>query len=364
MNIHQIKQLLRNNLWWGENGNRYEEVNFMPVIMPNKSGVWGIDISHWNIPPVDLKRMKEQFGMSFVVIKANDGALSSRYAAEHVQTAKDAGLPFGLYVWLYPDNRVSIDAQVTAWAKSYNDYKPPLGIFIDAEWTTYAGQPANPSAVDLRLAHDKLKSRIGVTSTTYTAAGYADVYLKGFDWSREPLWVAHYGVDVPQLPKGATKYQFWQFTSQLDGATLDPSGNKSLDGNYYNGTAEQFAAQYGGTIPPNGGTMEKWITNVDLNMRSASSVTGALIQTMPKGSYIWGTVDAATGWISIKYLQKPGEQYATLLTQAAYCSGSATYVTKQVYGDPPLSAITEDVTVIIQRPGWKDLTLTGKQEKI
>lgn len=262
MNIHQLKQYIFNNLWYGEAGPKPQPVTpelIASVLAPPTDKVWGCDFSHWNIPPVDIPRMVEMFGMSFVIIKGCDGSVYSKYYFDHVEKAKEAGIPWGMYVWLYPGSKVSIDAQVNAWLLRYNVDKPPLGLYIDAEWTYYGGQPANPTAADLRLAHDKWKARSGTPATTYTAKGYADVYLSGFDWNREELWIANYGVSSPAMPNGATEWTFWQYTNILDGLMLDPNGNKSLDGNYFNGTAAEFAAKYlGGTPPTNGGTMQQW----------------------------------------------------------------------------------------------------------
>jgi GH25 family lysozyme M1 (1,4-beta-N-acetylmuramidase) len=251
MNLSQLKQYIQNNLWYGESG-RQEHLHaaVVSLVMPDTSKVFGIDISHWNIPPVDIQRMKDLYSLDFVIIKGCDGSINSRYYEEHKAACKSAGVPFGMYVWLYRNANVSIDTQVNAWAARYKADPPPMGLYIDAEWTSYGGQPSNPSANDLRMAHDKWKVKTGKTATTYTAKGYADQYLIGFDWSREPLWVANYGVSTPNLPTGASTYKIWQFTSTLDGSQLDPGGNLELDGNYYNGTHEQFSNEYGGTTPP------------------------------------------------------------------------------------------------------------------
>jgi hypothetical protein len=255
MNIAQLKQQLGNNLWHGENSHRQNRVwHFagMPfeqravltsLILPDTSRVWGIDISHWNIPPVNLQRMIDLYGLRFLIIKGCDGSIRSRYSAEHVATAKATGLPWGFYDWLYPNGKVSIDAQTTAWASQAHEFNPPMGIFIDAEWTNYGGLPANPNAADLQTAHDKTKAKYAI-ATTYTAKGYADTYLTGFDWSREELWVANYSNFPPVLPKGATHYFLHQFTSTLDGKQLDPNGNAELDGSYPYSDAE-FEQRYG-----------------------------------------------------------------------------------------------------------------------
>lgn len=293
MNTHQLKQYLLNNLWFGENGTpRDRRINHMRdagdfrarqavanVIMPDPTRKWILDISHWNIPPVNLQRMKDLYGLAGVIIKGCDGSLRSRYFDEHRANAKAAGLPWGIYDWLYPGNRVNIDAQVNAWASQYNEDPPPLGVFKDAEWTTYAGQPANPTTTDLQSATTKLDAKINRKSITYTAKGYADTYLKGFDWSREPLWVANYGVASPTLPVGAQGYILWQFTSSLDGSQLDPNGNKELDGSYDNGLLGET------TEPPTGGSMYKKATG-NITMR-----------TGPGTSYPNATIDGVSQYV-------------------------------------------------------------------
>jgi GH25 family lysozyme M1 (1,4-beta-N-acetylmuramidase) len=253
MNIPQLKQLLQNNITYGENGRpqaKHGVLSLVSLVMPDTSKVWGVDISHWNLPGVDLKRMVDLYGLKFVIIKGCDGALNSKYYLDHVASAKAAGIPWGIYNWLYPASKVNMDAQVNAWYARYNADVPPMGIFIDAETTYYGGVLANPSATDLRSAHNKWMTKAGKEATTYTGKYFADTYLIGFDFSREPLWIANYGVNSPALPKGATTYHLWQFTSTLDGKQLDPNGNYELDGNYYNGTLAQFQAEYGYIVTP------------------------------------------------------------------------------------------------------------------
>lgn len=281
MNYHQIKQYLQNNLWRGENSHEHNlKRHFFPTLLaPDTSRVWGIDISHWNLPPVDLKRMVDLFGLKFVFIKGCDGALNTRYYFEHVAAAKAAGVPWGMYCWLYPYNRVSLEAQATAWVARARVDPPPLGIAIDAEWTNYGGEEANPRASDLRQVHDKVKVKSGRSAMTYTAPGYANTYLIGFDWSREPLWNASWGGNTPLLPTGAHGWDFWQF-GILDGKVLDPTGNFEMDGDYYNGSLESFNAEFGLTeTPPTGGPMDKYMEVTDavtssLNIRTSGANLG------------------------------------------------------------------------------------------
>jgi GH25 family lysozyme M1 (1,4-beta-N-acetylmuramidase) len=322
MNIFK-RQYWQNNLLYGE-ARRQRGISrpyMSAVSLPNTFDVWGVDVSHWNLPPVDFKRMKDVYGLSFAIIKGCDGSINSRYYVENKAAAKSAGVPWGMYVWLYPNNKVSIDAQVNAWHARYIADPPPLGIFIDAEWTYYSGMAAHPRATDLRMAHDKWFIKSGIKATTYTAAGYADTYLHGFDWSREELWIANYGVAIPLLPIGASKYTFWQFTSTLDGKALDPEGNAELDGNYFVGDHYEFQSRLTGEVEQ---TMNQWyrINTAVLNMRSGP---GASYQDV--GDFLAGdkieTAQNLGGWLEVvRYIRtngSTGEPIPHVWCKDSYC---------------------------------------------
>lgn len=366
----KLKQLLQNNLWFGENGLRPASLFFLPreaqsavITPPTADKVWGIDISHWNIPPVNIKRMRDLFGMSFVIIKACDGSLNSRYVDEHVTAAKNAGLPFGLYCWLYPDNRVSIAAQTDAWAAAYNKHKPTIGVAIDAETTYYGGQLANPLTADLQKAATLLAQKIGAQNVViYTSPGYAKANLNGFNFSQYRLWIANYGVSVPALPALANGYEFWQYTSNLDGLLLDPNGNKSLDGNLFNGTLEQFRNKYSGGVnvpPQTGGTMKQGTLTqgtTSLRIRSGPGATYPQIGGILPGDTVFGELDAATNWLHIQWIIRAGGVRENI---DGWCSASYLVLSDYV---PP--ANYEEIKITIQREGWKDAVVIVRQERL
>jgi GH25 family lysozyme M1 (1,4-beta-N-acetylmuramidase) len=317
-----------------------------PLVMPDTTKVWGIDVSHWNPAPVDFQRMKDLYHLDFVIIKGCDGTIKARYFDENVASAKSAGLPWMIYNWLYPNNKVSVIAQAQAWRALEVASVPPMGISIDCEWTTYNGTPANPLTIDLRLAHDKYFALSGSHATTYTAAGYANSYLKGFDWSLEPLWIANYGVTSPALPIGATTYQFWQFASTLDGWQLDPTGNQKLDGNYFNGTHAEFAAKYGAVIPPTG---EPLMTIFDIkgamNIRAAASITSTDVGDLFIGDRVEVTVvqiSATDKWGKLSKITRAG---ANVALPVAVCYVSLNTTGTVEYIPPIADSITMDITL-------------------
>lgn len=350
-----LRQYLLNNLLYGENSREANRARHPTLttglVMPDPSRVWGCDFSHWNIPPVNMQRMKDQYGMKFVIIKGCDGSVNTKYYDEHKAAAKTAGLPFGMYVWLYRAVNVSIDSQVNAWLTRFNSDPPPLGLFIDAEWTNWQGAPSNPSANDLRAAHDKWLSRSGNIATTYTSAGYANEYLKGFDWTREPLWVANYGVTSPLLPIGTLWWDYWQFASTLDGKQLDPNGNAELDGNYANKTI---------TPPPNGEPMThygKMIYAAGLNIRNGPGTTYTDIGDLYLNDLVEASEINALGWWHLTKATHNGVPVMTTSGQTVEqrvdvwaSGGNGTYIVEYA-PEPPPPAIDYPESVTLNYAG-------------
>lgn len=259
---------------------------------PDRRRVWGVDVSHWN-GLVDFQTAKAN-GCHFVIIKACDGSVPTRWFQENRAGAKAAGIPWGAYVWLYPGSKVPVGTQVNAWWNLVKDDYPPLGVWIDFEWTSYGGKPDNPTTGDLISALDKFTALSGRKPGIYTAKGYTDQYARDFRrWDEYRLWVAHYDVTIPLLPSGATKWTLHQWTSAMDGS-LAPSENLGLDGNYYFGTAEQFAAEFGGVVTPPGGTMYGVVTAGALNVRNGPGTGYGIIGVLLSGDLVTGEI--VNGW--------------------------------------------------------------------
>ena len=372
-----IKQQIHNWIY-GENSreqNRYhhysekatvERFVILAQVQPDGSKVFGIDVSHWNLPgTVNFQQLKDQYNLQFVILKGCDGSVNSNYYFENLQAVKDAGLLWGMYCWLYPASKVNIDAQVNAWhARAIID-PPPLGIFIDCEWTYYGGVPANPGASDLRSAHDKLKAKQGKNAITYTAKGYADAYLKGFDFSREELWVANYNVPAPAMPNGATTYTYWQFTSTF------MFNGKNYDGNYFNGTQAEFNERYGAT-PPTGETPMLYgkVNTAVLNIRNAGSASGIDIGDLQQNDYIVA-YRSVGGWWELKEAYRGSWTGApVLLANGTPVNNSVSpmwakdsYIVVVPAPVVPPSAPTKPVSVTVTLDGYKPLTLSGEMEQ-
>lgn len=330
------------------------------MITPNPSRVWGVDVSHWNSPPIDFELLKLQ-GCKFVIIKACDGAAKTRYFEDHYQGAVKAGLVVMMYVWLYPANRVSIDSQVKAWVEVYKSHPEIKLVWVDAEWTNYGGEPANPNASDLTTAQNKLKAQIGNKSGDYTSPGYAREFLKGYVYNN-PLWVANYDVLTPTLPAGASTWEFWQFSDNVRSSV-------GYDTNYYNGTLEQFIAKYGGTgeIPPPTGDKMKLGTiknGITLNYRSGIGTSYSVLGKLTAGDQVIGIIDTPSGWFKIDHLVING----TIVNppDGAACSAFADYYFSIVDYIPPVEpppAESVDVAITVSGAPVGKVTVNGDEWK-
>ncbi len=273
MNINQARQLIENNWLYGENGRRPDadrpRMAVTTLIQPDYSRQWGCDVSDWD-GRVDLSVTKSK-GASFVIIKAIDGTVPSRYFPENYVRAVSAGLARSAYAWLYRNVNVSCVAQAQAYNTLMNKYPPSFGPAIDFESTKWQGVYSNPTFNDLRIWATEWLRLGNPKPYLYSGKYYMDQYgampsdLKAMFAG---LWIANYGTVTPGLPLGWQAWKLWQFSSSGDARLLAPNstGKLELDLNY-----EQDAV----TIPPQTGEkMFFKVTAAALNLRSTAENLG------------------------------------------------------------------------------------------
>jgi lysozyme len=219
-------------------------------ITPDPKRIWGVDISHWD-GLVNLQVTKE-YGASFVIIKAMDGTILTKYYKENTAQAIAVGLLHAPYAWLYPDKCVSCEAQARAYHNLIKDVPVSLPPVLDFEWTHFNGQQANPNYTDLRKWLAAFIRLSGVKPILYTAAGYVSLFGAVPADILDMLageWVASYGGTVPSMPKGIAKWDVWQFSANGDALKLCPGnqGKRELDLNYM---TDEFYQRYGVAQPP------------------------------------------------------------------------------------------------------------------
>lgn len=220
-------------------------------VTPDPSRVLLIDTSKWQNDPdtvanVDYALMKSN-GCQGVIMKVGQGQLTDRDWEVNSTNARAAGLPVGGY-WYY-DNRFDPKKQADVFLKA-TEGGVELGLWLDLEDRNqgmYKGWKRWYDFIE-RVKSVRPNAKIGIYTgyyywTEYTiGSGIPKASLNYF--LQCPLWIASYNAQ-PRIPDPwKTEYKIWQFTDLLDGKHYGVESIE-LDGNYYNGTKEEYEIFFG-----------------------------------------------------------------------------------------------------------------------
>ncbi len=189
----------------------------------------GVDVSTFQAD-IDWTRVAEA-GARFAFIRIGDGLTKdSRFERNWIKAAS-VGMLRGVYHVLRPDR----DNQA-AWLKFVlGDKIPELGVWSDIE---VAGLDSERCARFLQAADEQL----GMTVDIYSRAGFLNA-MGELPWAVvRKLWIASPGTATPTLPAAWHDWEFWQWGQ----ATID---SRTVDVNYYHGTAEELAQRYRPVAP-------------------------------------------------------------------------------------------------------------------
>jgi lysozyme len=215
--------------------------------------VRGPDVSfHQDAPTtpqqIDFAKMKAA-GASFVIIRAGQNAWADPDLSYNLLEARKAGLPVGVY--FFYDSRVSPESQADLFLSLTRGIPLELGMWLDLEENyggTYRGwQNWKKCLMRLRASGQD----VGI----YTAPAYWVLnrpantiewdYFKSF-----PLWIAHYDVSAPLIPRPWDYAILWQIGTPSVGIEYGAESIE-LDMNYWYGSPESFRAYFGlGTTQP------------------------------------------------------------------------------------------------------------------
>lgn len=195
---------------------------------------------------IDWPRVKAA-GISFCFVRAAYGDVADKNAQHNLDGARKAGLICGVYHFL----RTSRDAfaqihlmeeLVTTLRIGPGDLPPVVDMEdnpkYDGNWN-----PANNEQY-LGMVENwttSMQARLGAPPIVYTRAGFWDLLGNPKSFSANPLWVASYRPDHPELPKVWDDFTFWQYSESgvVDGLSgypadlsyfrsADPEGLRSL----------------------------------------------------------------------------------------------------------------------------------------
>ena len=102
--------------------------------------IHGVDVSRY-------QGLESLDGQSFVIVNVEDPGL-----ADKIAHAKQLGIPWGLYTWVYPGSGRADMARAAAQVSALGD--PPLGFWLDYE---QAGVTPNDLTDALDHAHEILR---------------------------------------------------------------------------------------------------------------------------------------------------------------------------------------------------------------
>lgn len=321
---------------------------------------FGFDISKYQ-GATDFAKMRA-YGARFLILRASYGAKRDEMFDTFAPAAANEFGGFGVYHFYDPI--ISPYEQATTLLNTIEPYKDKVRrVWLDLEFW-WDGNYSAPQY--WKILRDRVRAA-GYRVGWYTRATWWDGRVGAYaaDFATDPCWAAQYSTSLNLIPKGWTRAMIWQAGTPAIGYEAGVS-SKEIDYNLWNDEFD-FEAEWGAQPPPpTGGNMEKWIVAASggWNLRPQPNTNNTPYFLMPKGTLIWGTMDASTGWIAVAYVQKPGEPYASVPPQPAYCSGASLYVAKQTYTDPPLAPVnTRTLQITITEDGWKPVTVEVQQER-
>jgi GH25 family lysozyme M1 (1,4-beta-N-acetylmuramidase) len=218
----------------------------------------GADVSFYQVykdSPVgiDFTKMKAA-GVSFVFIRAGQGAWKDREFDRSWAKAKAAGLDRGAYFFLVHSLTGAKQAEYF-WSLIKDDPGELLPV-VDYE---QSGSTRTAYLKVLRDFKQRMMELAGLRQILYTGPDFWFNYGENNpEWKEMPLWIAHYTTAqtplVPQPWKGTATApgpgaKIWQYTSHGDGKKYGvQSGN--IDLNWFLGTEADYKALGGLITPP------------------------------------------------------------------------------------------------------------------
>jgi GH25 family lysozyme M1 (1,4-beta-N-acetylmuramidase) len=168
----------------------------------------GIDVSHWQ-RKVDWRREWND-GARFAHVRVADGTKHLDGAfGQHTQGAHEAGLLVGAYLfWRAEADPIEQAHLLLSQQAHYAD----LPAALDAEATSEGALSQAKVRERFEACLAEVTRHAG-RCMVYTCFSWWDAWMGPGD-RQEELWVAHYGVESPRLPRGWQRqgYRIWQAT--------------------------------------------------------------------------------------------------------------------------------------------------------
>ena len=204
----------------------------------------GVDVSYYQ-GTVDWAKAKAA-GVKFAFLRVSDGTTfrDPKFVQNWANT-KTAGVIRGAYQFFRPSQ--SVNAQADLMIAALGTYQPgDLPPVIDVE----ADGGLAPATVAARVRQwvDRVKTALGVEPIVYTGMYFWRDEVGGpTSFAGNPLWIAAYSSQCPNLPAPWMRWTFWQHTDS--GHVNGITGN--VDMNKFNGDLNALVAFAGAAVVSN-----------------------------------------------------------------------------------------------------------------
>ncbi len=185
----------------------------------------GIDVSHHN-GAIDWHKKRAE-GNVFCSIKATEGLTNiDQMFRRNWDASAEAGFMNCAYHFYHPalDAKAQAAHFVKVMGKDLTGHLPPL-----FDFEVFDGLGGKTTASHAKICVQEIEDLTGVSPFIYGSPGFLEE-LGDLTWAAHlDLWIAHYKVNKPRVPKWWKYYTFWQ-TSDDNGWDLD----------VFNGTLENL----------------------------------------------------------------------------------------------------------------------------
>lgn len=205
--------------------------------------VRGLDVSKYQTVDIDWDLLRKE-GYRFVLMRASGPDRPHNWTSLekdprfdiHYERAGRAGFLRGAYHYLVPD----LPRQAAFFVEAIGDRPLELGYWGDVE----EGRLSSDKCDAFFEALDRQIPRMaGIYSRATFLNGidahYSEILTRG---GKRPLWIAHFDVDRPNLPRGWDEWLFWQYTVTQQGVVPSIPGRVDLD--YYCGDLAKFETEF------------------------------------------------------------------------------------------------------------------------
>jgi lysozyme len=194
----------------------------------------GIDVSHYQ-PKINWEKVALTADFAFVKATESTGQTDKSFAG-HWRDAKAAGLLRGAYHFFHgnQDGKTQAAHFLSVMGTLEDTDLPPV---LDLEHAK-KGEKASTLSKEVSAWIQDVEAATKRKPLIYVSPGFWNEHMAArtdsFPYGNYPLWIAHYGVRKPSLPRDNTwnDWTFWQFS----GSGTHAGVNGTVDLDKFNGT--------------------------------------------------------------------------------------------------------------------------------